>query len=375
VRTGCPRRSRSIPLYASDCGNAEILLPVVPLGIGPHRGTREQSALVGGPSLAHMEPEQSPRAAALALADELLADIELARLGGPDVIRRASRLARLVDDEEASSWLRFEVTGYPEKTFDLPAAEAARRSGRAVVKDGTERFWTESVGWLEERVQTLEAGVKAAADPGVSISSANPHQYVSAPTGNKAERQALMSEIARVVRVRDRVIGAVHAYVADRYHELRFGAAVQSAFEVVRAEVDSRIATLVPEAPSKLAAAFESATSRNPEHWANAASTCRRLLKAAADALRPPGPPVKGREMTDAHYINRLVDWISQASDSSTARDMVVSDLEFLGRRLDAAVDAGHKGAHDEVSQFDASRFVTGTYLLLGDVLQLQAGS
>jgi hypothetical protein len=36
-------------------------------------------------------------------------------------------------------------------------------------------------------------------------------------------------------------------------------------------------------------------------------------------------------------------------------------------------LDAGHKGAHAEVSRFDASRFVTGTYLLLGDILRIGA--
>ena len=50
---------------------------------------------------------------------------------------------------------------------------------------------------------------------------------------------------------------------------------------------------------------------------------------------------------------------------------MVAADLEYLGRRLDAAAEAGHKGAHAEVSRIDASRFVTGTYLLVGDILRL----
>ena len=50
---------------------------------------------------------------------------------------------------------------------------------------------------------------------------------------------------------------------------------------------------------------------------------------------------------------------------------MVTADLEYLGNRLDAADSAGHKGAHSSVDRYAASRFITGTYLLLGDVLQL----
>jgi hypothetical protein len=146
-------------------------------------------------------------------------------------------------------------------------------------------------------------------------------------------------------------------------------------FEVVRAQVDAQLAQLVPGALPKLAAAFENVTSANPEDWASAAATCRRLLKAAADALRPPGEPVNGREMTDVRYINRLVDWITKQAQSEAAADMIASDLEHLGRRLDAVNIAGHKGAHAEVDRLDASRFVAGTYLLLGDILRLQADS
>src|SRR6266487_3469047 len=145
---------------------------------------------------------------------------------------------------------------------------------------------------------------------------------------------------------------------------------METAFDVVRAHVDMAIAELVPDAPGKLSAAFENAASDNPEHWANAASTCRRLLKAAADSLRPPGPDVEGRQMGDPQYINRLMDWIKRNGTSDTGAALVSTDLEDLGRRLGAANKAGHRGAHAEVSRVEASGAITGTYLLLGDILR-----
>ena len=194
------------------------------------------------------------------------------------------------------------------------------------------------------------------------------------------ERAGLRARVDQSKALLDKVVGAIHGYVADRYQELRFGSAVEGAFEVVRAEVDARIASLAPSALPMLSAAFENAVSQQPEHWANAASTCRRLLKLAADALRPPGPDLllangTTLKMGEVNYVNRLVAWINAASDSQTAAAMVTADLDYLGRRLDAADSAGHKGAHDQVSRFDASRFITGTYLLLGDVLRLRAES
>jgi len=63
--------------------------------------------------------------------------------------------------------------------------------------------------------------------------------------------------------------------------------------------------------------------------------------------------------------------WIRKNSTSETTADMIVEDLAYLGRRLDATLNAGHKGVHAEVDRLDASRFITGTYLLLGDILRL----
>src|SRR4051794_25484455 len=81
--------------------------------------------------------------------------------------------------------------------------------------------------------------------------------------------------------------------------------------------------------------------------------------------------PLKGRPMTDSNYINRLVDWIVNRAESETQRDLIVADLEFLGRRIDAVDEAGHKGAHATVMRYDAARFLASTYLLLGDALEL----
>ena len=260
--------------------------------------------------------------------------------------------------------------------LDEAASAAARRSNRIAEGEGSDystyQYWTPTLGELQANIDAGMAQLAAATDAPVSVSSADPYQMVAAPAGNTRERSSIRSQIGRQRGVLDRIVGAIHDYVAARYQELRFGSAVESAFEVVRADVDARIAELVPDALPKLSAAFENATSGNPEDWASAAATCRRLLQGAADALYPPGEPVDGRVMTDAAYINRLMCWIEAQSDSETAAEMITADLEYLGRRLDAVQGAGHKGAHSEVDRFDASRFVTGTYLLLGDILRLR---
>lgn len=322
----------------------------------------------------------SRRDTALELATDLLADIELSQIPAPEILRKTSRLARLLDDTEAMAWLNYEIQGYPHTGLDEASGRAAQRSGRQISKadlqkgeEGHVIYWTDTVDRLQGNLDADAIRLAAAVDAPQSVSSANPHQYVSTGPGNAHERAQVANRISRNRGVVGAIMGAVHSYVAEKEIELRFGQAVENAFETVRNNVDAKIASLVPDAAVKLSAAFENAASNNPEHWANAASTCRRLIKAVADALRPPGEPVKGRAMTDARYINRLIDWIeTQQVTGSTRRDVVTSDLQDFGKRIDAFADAGNKGAHTDLTQYEASRFITGAYLLIGDVLQIR---
>lgn len=313
-----------------------------------------------------MPENKSQREEALALAHELLTDIELGNLGAVNTARKTSRLARLLDDGEAIEWLRYELSTYPSP-LDAQSAEAARRSNRQTDEG---KFWTASLAQLEAQAMGAEQQMTGLS----AVGSGDWNLGLEAK--RQTERSALRSVFEQRRALVERIIGAFHLYVADRYQELRFGSAVETAFEVVRRDVDARIGEVVPSALPMLAAAFENATSDNPEHWANAAATCRRLIKEVADVLRPPSGDVEvgGRviKMGDGNYINRLVDWITHQGNSDTRRSLIQAELEFLGRRLDAADGAGQKGAHDHVGKAEASRYITATYLLIGDVLDLR---
>jgi hypothetical protein len=312
---------------------------------------------------------ETRRQEALRVAEQLLSDIELAAITPRDAVLRAGRLARLLDDPEAIEWLGYEIRGYPT-TLTPEAAQAARRSARDVLgDDGQTRFWTKAAG-------TLQAEMKSATEQLGSIGGTVSGDWAyKVELDRRAERVSLSQAVITNQQILDGVVGQLHDYASTKYQELRFGAAAESAFELLRHEVDRAIAETVPEALPMLSAAFENAGSENPEHWSAAAATCRRLLKFVADALRPAGPPKKqdGRsiDMADGNYINRLVDWISSNTQSRTTAEVVTADLAYLGRRLDAVDAAGQKGAHASVSKLEASRFITGTYLVLGDILRL----
>ena len=304
---------------------------------------------------------------ALKVAEELLTNIELEQLAPISIVRKASRLARLIDDTEANSWLNYEVGGYPSngngKGLSREEWNAAVKSGRCYskTKDGTTKEYANA-----STLAMLHANIESSKT-----------RLAHAESGNFVERNTQQNTIATNQDVIDKVIGAVYQYVAKIHHELRFGAIVATAFENLRNTVDAEIAALVPDALPILSTALENAQTDDPEQWKNAAKACRDLIKAAADTLRPSGPDKSidsGKrviKMGDGNYVNRLVDWIESNSASKTKRDLVKSDLEHLGKRLDAVTDGGNKGAHTSVDKVDASRFIVGTYILLGDILGL----
>lgn len=303
------------------------------------------------------------RQESLTIAEELLSDIELTRIDPVAIVRKASRLARLMDDKEAMTWLSYEVGGYIGTGGGMTPAEwiAAGRSGRRYFKKEKERTkeyaHTSSLSSQSAIVETAKIRLK------------------SSESSSVYERAAIQSGAVTAQGIIDAVIGSVYSYVSQMYQELRFGSAVESAFENVRNRVDGAINQIVPDALPVLTTALENAQTEDPEQWKNAAKACRDLVKATADALRPPGPNVNNIKMGETNYINRLVDWISKEAKSNTKADMINSDLEHLGRRLDASTDGGNKGAHAKVSKQDASRFIIGTYILLGDILNLKSPS
>jgi len=243
-----------------------------------------------------------------------------------------------------------------------------------------ERAKTLAVEVLEERIATTKIAISAARDPNVSISSANPDQYVGSPTGNTLERDSLRQNLSNDVGLLATRRGFLHRYVSRRYDELRFSGVADDISSRIRAVVDQKIGETVSSAVQKFSAVYENLQSENPENWANAVHSCRRILQDLADALFPIRADavkvVNGKERTiklgPDNYINRLVAYIEERADSGRYEAVVGSSLHFIGDRLDAAFTAAQKGSHAEISSRDeADRYVVYTYMLVADLLSL----
>ena len=218
--------------------------------------------------------------------------------------------------------------------------------------------------------------------PMISLSSTNQHQYLPMQIGNASERSAIRTQItASSERLASRRT-FIYGYAVRKFYELKFAALADDVFGRVRSSVDATIGHVVPDAVKKLTAVYDNLKSDNPEDWANAAHGCRRLLQDLADSVFPPRNEPRtqtedGKELEIKlgadNYINRLMAYIQDSSESTRFRELVGSHLRYMGDRLDALFEAAQKGSHATVTKEEADRCVIYTYLIVGDILSLSS--
>lgn len=339
-----------------------------------------------------MASSKSSASEAFDLSNELLADLELGQLPLSSCIMKAARLARLVGDDSNFLIFRYELSGYPTTPQGVPAdvwhlcklADRVKAEKKTDDKGNDtgeiiERANTRSITTIEEDAATLKMRLSFFQPQPVNIASANPNQYVHAPIRN------IGAEAKVAVNYRDEmsVLAArrafVYGFVLTKHFELRVSSAAEDIFEGYRKRVDDYLGNLIADELRRLDSIRENLESDNPEDWANAGHSCRRLLQAVADKLYPPADqPVKAADgrtvkIGKENYINRLIMFCENKTTSGVSFKVMSSDLKYIGERLDAVFAAAQKGSHAEIDLSEAQRFVIHTYLVIGDVLDLDA--
>lgn len=321
------------------------------------------------------------------LSSEILKNFELSEIPTSNIILKCLRLCRLLGDEDGILLFTFESSGYPTDESGHMTSDswrisqiAGRRHFEEVdKKDGStkkEYAHTQLIAEIEETIAAQKLRLSAASDPNVSLSSANPNQMVFAPHGNVNERSNAVISIKNNQSLLQKIRGNLYAYVLQIYNKLSYGNIIEDTFTESRLKVNDRLSDLCPKSIGKFVAVYNNMDSTNPEDWANAVHSCRRILLDLADALYPPrNEPiiVDGRSVKvgSEQYINRLIQFIASKKGSRTYTDVVGADLSSIGKRLDAINDAVCKGTHVDVSKDEASRYIIHTYLLISDIISL----
>lgn len=162
-----------------------------------------------------------------------------------------------------------------------------------------------------------------------------------------------------------------HEIASALFNQIKFSGASSSCFDILKNAVDDQLLDLNPTLAEQLMLAFKAVSSKKDEEWSQALTTCRRLLEGLADQLQPAvGGGIKGRQMSQANYVNRLWAFMDASIQSESNKELAKTHVDFLGSWMEKSNKLANKGVHSSVTQLEAVKAVFHTYLVIADILE-----
>ena len=318
--------------------------------------------------------------AQLSLSRELVDDIETSQRGPEQILLKALRLARLRENTGAAAWLRWELGGYANSAECRPWM---RYFGRFLDQSETTGYWMPLAGVMGT-IAAMQTQVETLRVPNMHYapSSSNPNEFVGGTYGNQAidkvlqpgrdvlaRLQALTTALQTLTSIRSKVLAAVHGFAVHEYHALAFSGLAHSIFEKHRGLVDARLKDLLPGVLEKIPSVSDRLAVGDHEAISQAMSTLRRVIKAVADGVYPPSESpitIDGAqyEIGSDKVLNRIDLFVRQHCPSETRSKRLKRTMADIHGRVCAAV-------HADVTGGEASALFLGTYLALGEILEI----
>lgn len=302
--------------------------------------------------------------------------------------RRAMRIATLRKDYANLLWLQFELTDRAESKLQGWPDPAIRKT-RMILESllGREEGDIETTRgfrkWERNRLfdNSGEQAVNGASLGQIEQSLALQRQVYGELTGINDAKAELLEGIYRDMSLLERVKSSIHGFLVGTEMELAQGGETSTVFHRAQVYINGALQQLAPAALAKFVAAQESMYGGGAEDLSHALTSCRRMLKALADALHPAtGDVVTGadgvdRKMSDDAYRNRLLQYVREQVGGRSQGEVVQDTLDSLGQRLKSLDSLASKGVHDEVSAAEAETCVVWTYLLAADIVRIADGT
>lgn len=319
---------------------------------------------------------------ALVLAAETLELFE--RIDGSlvPVLLRVMRIARLVSNSEVEQWMRLELRGYRAGVTAhngefLPYAAWSGREGN-VNADGKQLYHVLALETIEAELIIARSALAAAAEPVPSVAEQASTMIFGKTAAERLQSSATMNRVTAEVALRKwtRIIasvrGGIYDWLSRELIQLQYGHLVEDAFVAARTRVDAYLRSVAPEVGNALAAAAARADSADPEEWSQALASCRRALKALADAVYPATTDeIDGHKLGSDDYLNRLTQFVKEQTVSGSRSAVLREDLAAVHRRAEALNSLASKGVHSATERADLEMAVVHTYLFAGEILEL----
>lgn len=313
----------------------------------------------------------------LDLAHELIDDVELSRLAPEQLLLKASRLARLIENKEVSRWLLFELNGYSN---DPIARKIMLLFGRLDSAEAEYGYFQPLAG-ISGAISAMQSQIQQLSVPNIQFapSSANPNEMVTGWGGQTAHAvakpahdvlqrlQNFTTAVSNLSGVRSRVLSAIHEFATKIYYERAFIGLAESIFEKHKTAIDELLKTNAIDVLQKFPAIYDRLTDGDPEAISQALNSVRRMIKAFADAVYPPSEgyvELNGQkyDIGSDKVLNRIKLFLINGCTS-------VSRCERLNKNLRQVHQRASAGTHSDVTPEEARALFLQTYLALGEIL------
>lgn len=333
------------------------------------------------------------------LVEEAITALEKGDLSLSVVIRKSIRIARLRNDFYNLLWLQREIINTTNDYERARIITEIKPHFNQDQFDNLNKFFLEM--WIKER-PALEFDQNLQPIPTENVIALSvgeieieldrwldTHKNAETPQGmhpfdtayfddqNFKLRMNAQFHITHNKSILERIRNRVYDFLSQTEKQILYGQLYSDAFEQNRQYVELRLGQLFPDALSKFVAAFRRSQENDPESWAQALTSCRRLLKDLADFLYPAtdepviGSDGKSRILTDDQVKNRLWQYVFEQLGRSKSGDLLLASIQDLGNRIDRLYDLTNKGVHADVSDFEVNQCLIQTFILVGDLLRI----
>lgn len=316
------------------------------------------------------------RAEALRIVEEGLKELESSKGSVTVGVQKLSRAAKLLDEKEIIAWSELQFAN-PEHV----------KAVKALSEKVSEEYEKEKKP-QDIYEQKYELVLKKVTDLNIPLSELQQmHSFkMNEVSGGFHSVDFIEERHAFITKLKRFTDGAFNLsnlkqhlqyirkkaleYLTALDTKLRFSGTITSSFDLLKNAVDDRLLDLDPEIAEQLMLAFKSVSSDSKEEWSHALTTCRRLLESLADKLYPASDLKIGtRTFKQNQFVNRLWQFMNDAIESDSNRDLAQMHVNYLGSWLEKANKITNKGVHDEVSQLEATKAIFHIYLMLADLL------
>ncbi|MET9693342.1 hypothetical protein ABZY81_33685 [Streptomyces sp. NPDC006514] len=173
----------------------------------------------------------------------------------------------------------------------------------------------------------------------------------------------------------------VRETIFDPYDNMQHFRTLGEADELLHGQLSSalgetlmRCSDLDPKLTQRLHAAIKAFEGHETtEELAHVSLSCRRFTEKLADCLYPPREEkVNGKKVGRAEYRNRLWAYVAENVTSDTTRELLIANVEDLGKRIDKMDSLSNKGLHSDVSSSDVNRLLLSLLVVAHDLISLR---